>query len=771
MSQGVFEHFAGRHNRHGRSRSQGSIQNELLTDFWHDYLKKDSSSELDQEFLSFPSSALESYTYTPLTNGSGGTLPLSLRSNYMQSPRMRDQTKAEQQYYSAACLSREALNSRHLRLFFDNPKKRRSLSDISSFPFPSNKRTHRSSPQLQAIITTQHKTFDIWSANDYFCLLFGLAGSQLNKFKVFTIFPPYFAEELGAQFSSFPPAEPGIEERVIYCGDTFPVQTVDGLRLMAFWVKEKGDQLIWILEAVECTYHDFTVAEDGHVYSITSGKELDISLLSSRFPTSWSDRVFTTHHNKSESAFPSVIFPIGESTYRFNVFQHMAGLLFLNSRLIMFSLNEALMENLLGLDDLYGKHISVIMPEFEAVLSQLCQDGNTLLPGKVISEVHFRHAYNNAMHAGSSESMNPHVCHADGSLIEVNVNIVTLPFVSAGREDVIYGVWLRFTSEQLAYNELLPYRVLTTFAEDAIIEDAAENQQPASIPDEAEDWESPPTTISAYHTIKELGVGAYGRVRLASYKRKRDHEIIVKCIIKTRILLDAWMRDRQLGTVPMEISVLNFLIDRPHPNVVKMISYFEDDDNYYLVMEPHRNAIELFDYIEVREKIPEEECKAIFYQMVLAVAHLHSYNIIHRDIKDENIVIDDRGWAKLIDFGSSSVTWRGPFDTFRGTVGFAAPELLRGEKYLGKEQDIWALGVLLYTILYRENPYYNIEEILDAELRIPYIISEESADLIRKLLDRNVEARLTIEQTLQHKWFDNIRDLDEKLIPVPLTLT
>ncbi len=84
---------------------------------------------------------------------------------------------------------------------------------------------------------------------------------------------------------------------------------------------------------------------------------------------------------------------------------------------------------------------------------------------------------------------------------------------------------------------------------------------------------------------------------------------------------------------------------------------------------------------------------------------------------------------------------------------YAAPEVLAGKPYGGKEQDVWALGILLYTIIYKENPFYSIDEIMDRDLRIPFVLSEESIDLIRCMLDRDVSQRYTIEQVLEHPWF------------------
>jgi protein-serine/threonine kinase len=85
-------------------------------------------------------------------------------------------------------------------------------------------------------------------------------------------------------------------------------------------------------------------------------------------------------------------------------------------------------------------------------------------------------------------------------------------------------------------------------------------------------------------------------------------------------------------------------------------------------------------------------------------------------------------------------------------IDYAAPEVLAGKAYRGKEQDVWALGILLYTIVYKENPFYSIDEIMDHDLRVPHIVSEDNLDLIRLMLDRDVERRITISQVLEHPW-------------------
>ncbi|TGJ84538.1 hypothetical protein E0Z10_g4219 [Xylaria hypoxylon] len=263
-------------------------------------------------------------------------------------------------------------------------------------------------------------------------------------------------------------------------------------------------------------------------------------------------------------------------------------------------------------------------------------------------------------------------------------------------------------------------------------------------------------TIDSFVILEDMGQGAYGQVKLARYKHNGGKKVVLKYVTKRRILVDTWTRDRRLGTVPLEIHVLDYLQrdGLKHPNIVEMEDFFEDETNYYIEMTPHGlPGMDLFDYIELRANMDEDECRSIFVQVAKAIHHLHTKaKVVHRDIKDENVVLDGEGNIKLIDFGSAAYIKSGPFDVFVGTIDYAAPEVLAGNPYGGKEQDVWALGILLYTIIYKENPFYSIDEIMDRDLRVPYTISDESINLIRCLLNRDVSQRYDIDQVLQHPW-------------------
>ena len=179
--------------------------------------------------------------------------------------------------------------------------------------------------------------------------------------------------------------------------------------------------------------------------------------------------------------------------------------------------------------------------------------------------------------------------------------------------------------------------------------------------------------ITDFTILEDLGQGAYGSVKLARYAKGNGGKVVLKYVTKKRILVDTWTRDRRLGTVPLEIHVLDYLRrdNFRHPNIVEMTDFFEDDINYYIEMVPHGlPGMDLFDYIEMRSNMEEAECRNIFLQVVAALHHLHTKAlVVHRDIKDENIILDGENNVKLIDFGSAAYIKSGPFDVFVGTIG------------------------------------------------------------------------------------------------------
>ncbi|KAJ3039733.1 hypothetical protein HDV00_011965 [Rhizophlyctis rosea] len=197
--------------------------------------------------------------------------------------------------------------------------------------------------------------------------------------------------------------------------------------------------------------------------------------------------------------------------------------------------------------------------------------------------------------------------------------------------------------------------------------------------------------------------------------------------------------------------------------------------------------------IERNDRLPENTARHIFQQIASAVAYLHTRGIVHRDIKDENIIVDKNFNAKLIDFGSATVEPKADpsagqsgnggdylFDRFQGTIQYASPEILRGEKYSGRKADIWALGILLvsvvagygpdileqwdkqqslihhalqYTILFGEVPFANSEQATRNTYKSPrYRVSYQCMHLVDWMLQKKGDRRPTADMVLRHPW-------------------
>lgn len=168
---------------------------------------------------------------------------------------------------------------------------------------------------------------------------------------------------------------------------------------------------------------------------------------------------------------------------------------------------------------------------------------------------------------------------------------------------------------------------------------------------------------------------------------------------------------------------------------------------------------ELFDYLVSRRRLSEPETRRFVRQMLKALDYCHREGVVHRDLKLENLLLSDSDNIKITDFGFSNMFLEGGLmSTFVGSPAYAAPEILANEKYCGPKVDIWSLGVILYTLLTGDMPFQdeNIAVILGqinrADYPMPDSISAEAADLIRRLLCRNPEERLSMSEVRSHPW-------------------
>lgn len=261
-----------------------------------------------------------------------------------------------------------------------------------------------------------------------------------------------------------------------------------------------------------------------------------------------------------------------------------------------------------------------------------------------------------------------------------------------------------------------------------------------------------------YQTVKAVGKGAFGFVWKA-IRRSDGQEVVVKFINKARIVSDSWVDDPMLGRVSQEIAILTRV---QHHNIVKVLEIFENGRYFQLVMEKHGDGLDLFEFIDRQPRLDEPLASYIFRQLVAAVFYLRTKNILHRDIKDENIIIDKCFHIRLIDFGSAAMMVPGKlFYNFYGTLEYCSPEVLKGNPYEGPELEMWSIGVLLYTLLFSENPFCNVEEILTANLKMPCPLSPELQEVLSGLLHPDSTERMTLDQLLLQSWISQPISLSE----------
>lgn len=665
---------------------------------------------------------------------------------------------------------------------------------------PTNRWNQQST---QAVFTTSlEDPWSIQTANDYAMMIFGLGRDAIRKKSLVD----YVVEDrrawLRERLRESRKHKP-TEGQVLLCGDVLPVIKRLGNGAASLWIKEKTNGLVWVIEEIEegvCMLSldglDTTItAAHGDAAKVFDRDVIEASLDTAvgslpRLPSGLLDleeitRISNYTLKSATGDIPCTIEPSIFSTearhsLRVSFLPHVAGILVLSAdTMTVKSANPVFTSSLFGQRNTTGIHISTLLPDFEQLLENLeAENGEGFREGQVIPELAFRDSAKNVYGLSPEAALRGIKSrHRNGATVYVDIQmrISSSPQVAgnvesrsskfslatSSRDDRLYALWISYE------------KGLTSKAQDQVVHTAVSqakqavapsntSTQPSSPVDTLDNDEAlsnstgdmVPRTIKDYQIIEEMGAGAYGQVKLARYGRKRQR-VVLKYVTKSRILVDTWTRDRKLGTVPLEIHVLNHLKSHQHANLVEMKDFFEDDQNYYIVMSAHVPGMDLFDYIELNTSMTEWECKCISLQVAKALAHLHSLDIVHRDIKDENVVLDRNGWVKLIDFGSANYCRNGPFDTFHGTLDYASPEALDGKPYMGKEQDVWACGILFYTLIYKENPFYNIDEIMDRDLRVPYVVSDKSIDLIRRMLNRNVPERLTMDAVVQHDWYED----------------
>ncbi|CAA2964122.1 CBL-interacting serine threonine- kinase 11 [Olea europaea subsp. europaea] len=281
--------------------------------------------------------------------------------------------------------------------------------------------------------------------------------------------------------------------------------------------------------------------------------------------------------------------------------------------------------------------------------------------------------------------------------------------------------------------------------------------------------------FNKYELGKLLGCGAFAKVYHARDLRD-GQSVAIKVINKKRLSINL------MGNIKREISIMNRL---NHLHIVKLYEVLATKTKIYFVMEFVKGG-ELFAKV-AKGRFSEDLSRIYFQQLISALSYCHSRGVYHRDLKLENLLLDENGDLKVTDFGLCAVTGQihpdGLLHTLCGTPAYVAPEILAKKGYNGAKIDVWSSGVILFVITAGYLPFNDpnlmnmYRKIYKGEFRCPKWMSSDLIRFLSRVLDTNPMTRITINEIKSDPWFkkgykeikyspidDNIKEEDKKLL-------
>jgi len=253
---------------------------------------------------------------------------------------------------------------------------------------------------------------------------------------------------------------------------------------------------------------------------------------------------------------------------------------------------------------------------------------------------------------------------------------------------------------------------------------------------------------------KQIGQGAYAIVKVAFHK-ELGKKVALKIYDKTKLV-----EPQRQKSVQREIKIMERM---NNPFIAKLYEAFDTSKQVILVMEYVR-GMSLHGYLKSKtaRKLPEWEAKKLFKQVVTGIGYCHNKSITHRDIKLENLLLDENNNIKIIDFGfSTCIPNTKKIKIFCGTPSYMAPEIVARKEYAGPPADIWALGVLLYAMLCGTFPFKGendkelYKKIIRGYFEVPDHLSTLSKALLLRMLQVDPDKRLTSDQVLLDIWVNS----------------
>ncbi|CAO0795321.1 unnamed protein product [Mucor circinelloides] len=265
----------------------------------------------------------------------------------------------------------------------------------------------------------------------------------------------------------------------------------------------------------------------------------------------------------------------------------------------------------------------------------------------------------------------------------------------------------------------------------------------------------PKLKLDDFHLLRTLGTGSFGRVHLAQ-SRHNGRYYAIKVLKKAEVV-----RLKQVEHTNSEKSILE---SAANPFMVNLWGTFQDDINLYMVMD-YVPGGELFSILRKNQRFPDHVAKFYAAEVLLAIEYFHSKDIIYRDLKPENLLLDSQGHIKITDFGFAKhvpdITW-----TLCGTPDYLAPEVIQSKGY-GMAVDWWSLGILIFEMLAGHPPFYDddhlklYEKILQGKIKWPAYFDPHAKDLLKRLLTPDLSRRYGnlkggADDIKNHKWFSGV---------------
>ena len=261
--------------------------------------------------------------------------------------------------------------------------------------------------------------------------------------------------------------------------------------------------------------------------------------------------------------------------------------------------------------------------------------------------------------------------------------------------------------------------------------------------------------IGNYQLGQEIGSGAFGKVLLGKHITTGE-KVAIKILDK--IKLSKTPDDYQL--VKQELSILKIV---KHKYIVRLFEILETSRYIFIVME-YCEGGDIMNYIISKGRLSENESLKFFHQLINALFYLHSQSIAHRDVKIDNLLLDSNKDLKLIDFGLSTKYKEDELlNQPCGTIVYAAPEVLDYKDYHGMLADVWSCGIVLYGMLSGFLPFgdsddeINKKMVLSGKIKMPNFFSEGAINLLKHMLDINPLTRFTLDDIMEHPWFNKIK--------------